>query len=97
VKIFDLNSGLSESCSILPQKSRVKPRPWIKKFFTNFTSESQPTYSNFMELSFYSHNRIFEKKMAEPGTTLQEHAHGKMIIKHGFQENAAFEDYHENQ
>jgi hypothetical protein len=39
VKNFDLNSGLSESCSILPQKSRVKPRPWIYKFFTNITSE----------------------------------------------------------
>jgi hypothetical protein len=37
VKIFDLNSSLSESCSILPQKSRVKPRPWIYKFFTNRT------------------------------------------------------------
>jgi hypothetical protein len=38
VKIFDLNSGLCESCSILPQKSRVKPRTWIYKYFTNITS-----------------------------------------------------------
>jgi hypothetical protein len=29
---------INKRCSILPQKSWVKPRPWIYKFFTNITS-----------------------------------------------------------